>query len=461
MIYLFVFVGVYCLHVLLKLNWITTAVIGFYLLVMSTFHKKRYRMQKDSIRRFNEAVVYMDTLLYAFLKERKIIRAFEDVYSTLNRSDMKDLVGECLEHMSLAYDEPEFLEKSMNQILARFNCRRIKNIHDYMLHVEYYGGAIEESISILLEDKNSWEIRINKVIAERKKMLGEIIMSVFMSVIICGMIIYIPVLSVDISGNTLTQILTAVVIVLDDLIIYRAQKYLIEDWLKLDVFKEDEYYEKKIKEFYARNDKKQLHFSMRISVVPVMIIVVGIICGKQLVIIIGMLAMLVTLNQHRIGRYILQKNIRANIRSVFPKWLMDMILLMQSENVQVSLSKSQELVPGVLKYDLKRLVERLKIDPESSHPYHEFLHDFEMPEIHSAMSILYGISIGNDTNSGGQIKELITRNLAMMDEADTVRLKNKSSGMYLLFLAPVLTASFKLLVDMALFLLSFMRISAV
>lgn len=44
----------------------------------------------------------------------------------------------------------------------------------------------------------------------------------------------------------------------------------------------------------------------------------------------------------------------------------------------------------------------------------------------------------------------------MLDAAEKGRLKNLSSGMYLLFLAPVLTASLKLLVDMAVFMMTFL-----
>ena len=56
----------------------------------------------------------------------------------------------------------------------------------------------------------------------------------------------------------------------------------------------------------------------------------------------------------------------------------------------------------------------------------------------------------------GQLSELVKRNLEMMNLADGERMKEKNSGMYLLFLAPVLVASIKLLVDMAIFLLTFL-----
>ena len=72
------------------------------------------------------------------------------------------------------------------------------------------------------------------------------------------------------------------------------------------------------------------------------------------------------------------------------------------------------------------------------------------------MGMLYAVSIGNSGNAEDQIDELITKNLEMLDIADSERLKDNTAGMYLLFLAPVVTASFKLIVDMAVFLLGFL-----
>ena len=51
--------------------------------------------------------------------------------------------------------------------------------------------------------------------------------------------------------------------------------------------------------------------------------------------------------------------------------------------------------------------------------------------------------------------------LSMQDAVETERLHNRNSGLYLLFLAPVVTASLKLLVDMALFMLKFLQSSGI
>lgn len=135
---------------------------------------------------------------------------------------------------------------------------------------------------------------------------------------------------------------------------------------------------------------------------------------------------------------------------------MDIILLLQSENVQVAFEKSQDHVPAVLAHEVEVLVDRIGMEPESAEPYHLFFQEFQIPEVHSAMSMLYAISMGSSNRADRQISELIERNLAMLDVAEKERLANLGSGMYLLFLAPVVTASLKLVTDMAIFMLSFL-----
>jgi hypothetical protein len=166
---------------------------------------------------------------------------------------------------------------------------------------------------------------------------------------------------------------------------------------------------------------------------------------------------LLFVNQHRIGHKLLERRLKKAVQYAFPNWLLDLILLLQSENVQVALMKSREYVPGVLRRDLQLLTERLQMQPEEAKPYHQFLEDFSIPEIHSAMGILYSLSIGNSGNADRQIGELVEKNLEMLDVMESNLLKSSAAGMYVLFLVPVLTSSFKLVIDMVCLMLQFLQ----
>lgn len=461
MIYALIFLVVFFLHLILKLAWWASLIIGGYALFMLRLHRSRHRQQKRQLRRFESTSLYIDTLLYAFVKEGKILRAFEDVENTLFEGELKRVVTKAIEHMRMTFDDSEIVGTSMEIIEREFGCRRIKNVHEFMQHVEYYGGEIEGPVSLLLEDKSRWEQRIKEAIAERKKMFVEVIMSVIASILICGIILYLPVMNVDISSNIFTQILSVIVIIIDDLIIYRAQKYLTVDWLLIDSVQDEAELCAKMEAHISYNEKKERRLSIILSIIPAIITCFCVYKGNQWGIAFSLLGILFMLNQHKIGHSLATKNLIKSVKSDFPRWLMDLALLLQSENVQVAIMKSREHVPGILRRDVERLIAELEIDPESAKPFHRFLKHLNLPEIHAAMGMLFAISIGNNSRSDKQINELISRNLEMMDVADRQLLHDMNSGLYLLFLAPVLTASAKLLTDMAVFLLSFMQISVV
>ena len=79
MMYILILFLTYVLHLLLKLNWVCTAVVLVFLLVMQHFHRIKGQRFQEARKRFLDVSLYIDTLLYSFLKEQKIIRAFEDV----------------------------------------------------------------------------------------------------------------------------------------------------------------------------------------------------------------------------------------------------------------------------------------------------------------------------------------------------------------------------------------------
>jgi hypothetical protein len=447
--------GLYALHLLLKLHWITTLVIGAFLLLRLPHHRKLYKRKQEEALRFSEVSEYMDTLLYAFAKEEKVERALMDTEAAMMDGSMRELVQEALDHLHMTFDDSDVMRDSLRLIEREYRCKRLENIHEFMVHVEQYGGAIARPVDLLLEDKSRWEKRIRLAQNERDKMFVDVVLSIAASLIICGIILYLPAIKIDISGNVVAQVLTVVVVILDDWILSRGQRYLAVDWLTMDAGAgPDE--EKKIGEYYQYNEQKDRRLSLLLCAGTGIVTLVCFWLGKKAFGAAGLLLMVLMANQHRVGRHLARKNLVKSVKCAFPGWLLDMILLLQSENVQVALQKSQEHAPGILKRDLQLLSDRLELEPESARPYHMFMQEFQIPEVHAAMSMLFSLSAGSSGRAERQISELIVQNLEMLDAVEKERLHDKSSGMYLLFLAPVVTASMKLVVDMALFMMSFL-----
>ena len=461
MIYFIAFIIVYSLHVLLKLNWYMTLVLAVFACIMVPRHRKRYEGYLKNKNRFYDVSSYLDTLLYSFLKEEKVVLAVWDVGQTLPQGTMKSLVEKAVDYMQMTFDEIAVLQEGLRMIEREYPCQRLRDVHQFMLHVEYYGGEIEKPVTLLLADKARWERRIQEAIAQRNKQFIDVVLSVTAALMICGAIVYLPVMNMDISQEWVVQIFAVLVVMINDCIVYKAQKFLMVDWIQIQLTENDEYYVKKMQELREYNEKKEKRRSVLLGMIGVLLTFVCALMGNEWLVVLGLLLTLLFLNQHRVGKSLMRKNLIKQIKYAFPNWLLDIVLLLQSENVQVALQKSKEHVPGVLREELSQLIKRLEEQPESSEPYHLFLKDFAIPEVHSAMGILYSLSIGNSGNADKQISELVEKNLALLDDTERALLKSSTSGMYVLFLLPVVVASFKLIVDMVFLMLAFVKVPVV
>ena len=455
MIYFTAFVIVYVLHVLLRLNWCITLVVLVYALVMVPKHRKRHKKAADNQKRFYEVSMYLDTLLYSFVKEEKVELAVRDVSQTLCEGRMKNLVQKSYDYVQMTFDEVAVLEEGLAMIEREYSCQRMRTVHQFMCHVEFYGGEIEKPVNLLLADKSRWEKRIKEAIAERKKQFADILLSVTASVCICGAIIALPVMDMDISNEWVVQIVSLVVIIANDFIVLKAQDYLGVDWLLIPLTEEEEYYVAKMESLQNYQEEKERKRSGILGAIGIAVSALCFIMQKEWMVVFSLLVSLFLFQQHNVGKKLLQDRLVKEIKHQFPNWLLDLVLLLQSENVQVALQKSKIHVPGVLRSELYCLTERLEMQPEASEPYHQFLKEFDIPEVHSAMGILYSLSIGNSGNADKQMNELVEKNLEMLDITETQLLKNSAAGMYVLFLLPVITASFKLVVDMVILMLRF------
>lgn len=458
MIYLIGATIVYLLHLLLKLDAELTIVLLLFVLFMLPFHKRCYDRSKENEKRFLEVSMYLDTLLYAFVKEEKVDLAIRDVSMTLPQGRMKALTETAYIHMNAIFDDTEVIETALRMVEREYPCRRIKDVHQFIAHVEYYGGEIEKPINLLLADKNRWEQRIKKIVAERKKQVMDVVLSVAASVLICGAMMYLPLGEMDISKQPIVSLCALFVVVVDELIIYRAQKYIDVDWIQLQITEDEAYFARKMQAFNSYDESKEKRLSVFLGLCGCLATCAAFIGKREWLAVCFMGITLFLFQQHKIGRRIEIKNLTKEIKYAFPNWLMDLVLLLQSENVQVALQKSKQHVPAVLRKELFSLTERLEMEPESSVPYHMFLQEFSIPEVHSAMGILYSISIGNSGNTDKQIAELVEKNLELLDDAELEKLRASSSGLYVLFLLPVVVASFKLIVDMVFMMLQFIQI---
>ncbi|MBE5898659.1 MAG: hypothetical protein E7279_03570 [Lachnospiraceae bacterium] len=381
-------------------------------LYIRNYNYNRYQQQ-----RFSDVNVYMEQFMYSFMKTGKILSTLYDVKELFPKGKMCDVINKSIKYIKDTYEESDVEGKALEIISDEYQYEGLKTMHGFALSVEANGGAYISCMQLILEARRMWADRVYEQMKIRKHQKVLVLMSIVTSLILCSVLYYMSDrMDVSVGSEMISQIVTFVVIFLDMWIYYLADRKLSVDFLEEDN-KDDEIMVAKYKRFQKYKEKPSSHYlSIRIA----------------------------------------RKQLTRAFEKEFPRWLLQVSLLLQSENVQVAIFKSLKDAPRLMQDELAKLILELKSEPTSMKPYNNFLEDYNMPEVRSAMKMLFSLSEGTGANASDQIEDIIRRNQQMMNKAEKLRMEDTASGMYALFLAPQLTGGCKLLVDMILLLVCYM-----
>ena len=398
------------LHVIPQIVMFIAGMIVLPLLIRNTY-RNRYYQQK-----FSDLNIYMEQFLYSFVKSRKVLTTLEDTYDLFEQGEMKRTIGMAIDHIRNTYNESDFEEKALHIIEKRYPYQGLTVMHRFALRTEALGGEYQESVELLLESRRMWADRVYALQQEKKVKRREIVLSIITSLLLCSMVYYMAgQMNLDVSANPFAQVITVIVLILDLFIYYKADSKLTAGYLANDTDREREYVKQ-----YERFEKY----------------------GDSFI--------------DQMGKRAARKKLTEYIKACFPEWLMQLSLLMQSENVQMAIFRSYDDAPEILKPELQRMIGRLQLNPNDKNAYMDFLSEFTLPEVRSTMKMLYSISEGKGGEARSQIADIIRRNQEMSDKAKRAADSDSLAGMYALFLAPQLTGGLKLVCDMVLLFVVYM-----
>ncbi len=398
------------LHVIPQIVMFIAGMIVLPLLIRNTY-RNRYYQQK-----FSDLNIYMEQFLYSFVKSRKVLTTLEDTYDLFEQGEMKRTIGMAIDHIRNTYNESDFEEKALHIIEKRYPYQGLTVMHRFALRTEALGGEYQESVELLLESRRMWADRVYALQQEKKVKRREIVLSIITSLLLCSMVYYMASqMNLDVSANPFAQVITVIVLILDLFIYYKADSKLTAGYLANDTDREREYVKQ-----YERFEKY----------------------GDSFI--------------DQMGKRAARKKLTEYIKACFPEWLMQLSLLMQSENVQMAIFRSYDDAPEILKPELQRMIGRLQLNPNDKNAYMDFLSEFTLPEVRSTMKMLYSISEGKGGEARSQIADIIRRNQEMSDKAKRAADSDSLAGMYALFLAPQLTGGLKLVCDMVLLFVVYM-----
>lgn len=393
------------------------AVLCVYTLILMPFFYRNSLKNRYEQKRFSDINIYMEQFLYSFNKTGKIVETIQDVKLLFEEGEMRNLLDEVLNHILHTYNESEVEKNALKIIEEKFPYSGVKTMHSFALQVEKNGGKYNRQIRLLLEARRMWADRMYALLKEKKKQRTEILLSIIVSLLLCTMIYYISEdMQTLVADNAIVQLVTLLVLMLDLMIYYFADKKLSCDYIA-DIEDESEYI-KQYERLKQYDDKRLVD---------------------------------------RLAKRAAIKNLNRVFEEKFPAWLMQVSLLLQTENVHMAIIKSYNDAPEIIKEPLKQMIYEMEENPESMSPYINFLSEFTLPEVRSSMKMLHSLSEGSGGDAEIQIEDIIRRNQRLLEQAAKMENEDIVARMYLLFLAPQITGGVKLICDMLFFFMSYMQ----
>lgn len=370
-------------------------------------------------RQFVEINSYMEQFLYSFQKSGKILVTLKDVEKLFANGVMHTHIQEAIAYIEDTYDEDYVEKRALAMIEREYPIHHVAMIHRFALQVEEKGGEYGEAIRLMLDARRMWADRSYELLKEKKRKRTQILISVLVSLLLCSVFVYVAErVSLSITGFAIVKVVTLLTLLLDLWILYLADR-------KLSMESMDETYDEK--ELLRQYEKVKRSEEKKHA---------------------------------ELGTRIAKKNVSRALQKMFPQWLLEVSLLLQSENVQVAIMESYDEAPVLMKPALRELIQKLQLRPTDMEPYLEFLQEYALPEVQSSMKMLYALSEGTGGNANNQISDIIRRNQLLLDQAQKMKNEDVLGGLYALFLAPQLTGGAKMLVDMGMLFYAMMATRA-
>lgn len=452
--------GISAIGILYRLNpvffAITIAVVVLALPALVVDMYKRMFEQK----RFADTATYMEQMLYSFQKDGKVISALQETREIFDGGQMLDTINQAITYLEYGYacTEKGVLREALEIIEKQYECAKLHTVHELLANSEEYGGDTEKSIQLVLTDIEIWKRRGYRLQAEKKQSHTDNIVSIVVATILCAVALYVlegmnnifPQASTgaDIFRITLIQVSSLLFIIFMVYVLVKSTRNLTSNWLENEGINNSEYvigsYKTVINYDETKEKKKSLIFAA-----PVLIgCVAAFFVRNQIIGIACILLAAFMLLQHKVGYNLAKKDVNNELYIALPQWLMEIALLLQHNNVQVSIAKSIESSPAALQPELQALMERLQKEPDRLRSYTDFCKDFDIPEAQSCMKMLHAISESGTGNADIQIANLIQRVNEMQDMADQIKNQSIAFKTKMVFSYPILGATIKLLIDL-------------
>lgn len=401
-------------------------VIGIFCLYVAPFVMMNGRKRIYEQKRFHNINSYMSQMAQSFSKSENILACLQESIKTFPNGEINQVLREAVKHIENSSDMKEGEKEALLIIEEKYPCERLRVLHEFLLKSER-GGEFKFGLSLLEKIRIQWAKVVLKCQEDLKGACVVTIVEYLILALVCAYVVNRIPGDIAIVNSEPVQVINCFLVLGFLLIVKKMDKRRSGSLLQATEELSKEECDKMFD--YVRNfDKKKSMLKMAPIAAIIEILFIILTCLKPSVwlISIGTIFVLGILNFHSLAFQITYKQLREEIEKAYPKWLFDVFLLMQDNNVQVSIFKSIEKAPPVLQSELETFKSRLMQNPNSAEIFLSFLAEFNVNGLDDSMRILYSISEDTGLNKEN-IEMAIENNMELLGESECKKIQSKQN----------------------------------
>lgn len=191
--------------------------------------------------------------------------------------------------------------------------------------------------------------------------------------------------------------------------------------------------------------KKYLWMSIIVLIAAVLLVIMN---PSAVTVGIGIVLSILGFNINKIIFNLTRMELKAELKRVFPKWLFDIMLLIQSESVEGAIMKSEESAPPALQSEIRRISNAFGVKAHDADAYVSFLADFNIVGVEPAMRKLYSLAVGTGGAQLEVMNVIIESNMDLLVQSEKDSIDMKGSFSEIFQTTPVIIITFGMIMYM-------------
>lgn len=433
------------------LGIIATALAYFFFVPQLIYNQKKHAYEQ---RRFTDINSYMHQMIQSFTRTKKIRSSLYETRNTFTSGKMHDILVQAIEIIEnnqlpdsvsddIRKDPRATTKEALKLIEKHYGCEKLRILHDFIIKAEERGGDCIAEFALLEKGREIWKAAVMKyhdnLMSQRNFGSGTYL---FLMCVCIFLMNYMESVGISIMGEQITQLVNMAMLILFVVFFVFMDKRLNTNLLRDPVVMS----QKKVDALYSYtqgfDSKKERKKYIAVAILSCMVAAAILALDLSFTsLFIAAAIIAVGFNVHRIQLANAIRTIKAEIEKEFPKWLFDMLLLLQRESVEGSIFLSVEKAPPILKGELQRISIGLQNAPHSADIFMSFLADFGNQNVEETMRTLYSLAVGTGGEKQKVMGVIIESNIIHLSRSEEESLEDKMSYSMIIDYLPSLVAT--------------------